>query len=202
MMMKKMQKGFTLIELMIVVAIIGILAAIAIPNFIKFQARSKQAESKANLKAIYTAQKAYYQEKDSYDERVGQIGFTPERNNRYTYRLGATDAALVDRTNAADGAVTGGVIGVASNGYNADAFKGYIVVTHAPVLTGVQTGSTGGFFWASAAGNIDNAGTATTDYDQWSIGSESRDSGTASSRTACQSGRAAAGESCNDVNDV
>ena len=46
------KRGFTLIELMIVVAIIGILAAIAIPNFIKFQAKSKQSEAKTNLKAI------------------------------------------------------------------------------------------------------------------------------------------------------
>jgi type IV pilus assembly protein PilA len=54
------KKGFTLIELMIVVAIIGILAAIAIPNFVKFQAKGKQSEANSNLKAIFSAQKANY----------------------------------------------------------------------------------------------------------------------------------------------
>ena len=83
-------KGFTLIELMIVVAIIGILAAIAIPNFIKFQARSKQGEAKANLKALFTAQRAYFQEKDRYSPYINEIGFTPERGNRYQYINGAT----------------------------------------------------------------------------------------------------------------
>ena len=62
-------KGFTLIELMIVVAIIGILAAIAIPNFIKFQARSKQSEVKSNLKGLYTTQRAFYQEHDTSPTR-------------------------------------------------------------------------------------------------------------------------------------
>ena len=54
--MLRSKKGFTLIELMIVVAIIGILAAIAIPNFLKFQAKSKQSEAKTNLGAIFTGQ--------------------------------------------------------------------------------------------------------------------------------------------------
>ncbi len=63
---KRFGKGFTLIELMIVVAIIGILAAIAIPNFVKFQCRSKQSEAKTNLKALFVAQEAYRGEYDFY----------------------------------------------------------------------------------------------------------------------------------------
>jgi len=81
----RQKSGFTLIELMIVVAIIGILAAIAIPNFIKFQARSKQGEAKANLKSLFTAQRSYFQERDKYLDTIGDIGFGPERGNRYAY---------------------------------------------------------------------------------------------------------------------
>jgi type IV pilus assembly protein PilA len=87
---KLRQRGFTLIELMIVVAIIGILAAIAIPNFIKFQARAKQGEAKSNLKSLFTAQRSYFQEKDAYRETINDIGFGPERGNRYAYWNGAT----------------------------------------------------------------------------------------------------------------
>jgi prepilin-type N-terminal cleavage/methylation domain-containing protein len=78
-------RGFTLIELMIVVAIIGILAAIAIPNFLRFQARARQSEANANLKTLFIGLRTF-QRMPTHGIRVP--GFAPERGNRYSYLLG------------------------------------------------------------------------------------------------------------------
>ena len=64
---------------------VGTLAAIAVPNFLKFGARSKQAEAKYNLKSAFTAEKSWMAERDTYSESVEEIGFAPERSNRYSY---------------------------------------------------------------------------------------------------------------------
>jgi len=57
--MNKVKKGFTLVEIMIVVAIIAILAAVAIPNFMTYRKTSQQNACKANMKQILAACEAY-----------------------------------------------------------------------------------------------------------------------------------------------
>jgi type IV pilus assembly protein PilA len=92
----KKQTGFTLIELMIVVAILGIVAALAIPNFLRYQVQTRQSEVRTNLGAIYVSETSYYGERSTFGT-FDQIGFTlAGRTNRYAYRIGPGGTASVD----------------------------------------------------------------------------------------------------------
>ncbi len=76
--MMRKNEGFTLIELMIVIAIIGILAAIAIPQFSAYRTRSYNAAAEADLRNAATAQEAYYVDTQTYvlDPQTNLIGST------------------------------------------------------------------------------------------------------------------------------
>jgi type IV pilus assembly protein PilA len=79
----KSQAGFSLVELMVVVAIIGILASLAIPSIGKYMAKARQSEAKTQLASLYTAEKAFYAEYTQFDSRFGAIGYSPEGKLRY-----------------------------------------------------------------------------------------------------------------------
>jgi len=104
--------GFTLIELMVVVAIIGVLVAIAVPSFLRYQLRAKRSEAYANLEAIAKAETSYFASSGLFwntgvsmpgalssakrqwtlaaETAFGPIGFRPEGNVYFDYDVNAT----------------------------------------------------------------------------------------------------------------
>lgn len=98
----KNEEGFTLVELMIVVAIIGVLAAVAIPNFKKYQARTRSSEAKIQLSAAYAAQEAFQGEYGQYHTCLDFMGYNPSNLAAMYYTVGF-DGALNEAITGASG---------------------------------------------------------------------------------------------------
>lgn len=181
-------KGFSLVELMIVVAIIGLLAAVGVPQYQKFQARARQGEAKSSLSALYAAEQSFFGEWNLYSVDLKNIGFGVTGTG-LRYVTGFTAAACIGYTTA-NGAPTEVTTNtnVRSDGTNVVQIVGgvpsatwgtgsatYFSATPFPTLTAVQGGpvactSTAGSaaFVATAAGNPNNQ-LSTTMLDSWSI---------------------------------
>jgi type IV pilus assembly protein PilA len=98
--MMRKNEGFTLIELMIVIAIIGILAAIAIPQFSAYRQRSFNAAAEADLRNAATAQEAYYVDNQHYvaNPQTNLIGATYGLYTSQNVNLAGSAAAVGDPT--------------------------------------------------------------------------------------------------------
>ena len=144
----KRQDGFTLVELMVVVAIIGLLSAVAVPNFKKYQAKAKISEAKLQLSALYTAEASFFSDYNMYAHCLTYMGFDPgpEFANRY-YAIGFVTPGNVDDT-AYGAAVNSGLNSVAGTGCP-DATA---AVTS--TAAGVSANATNQFFAGKGVGSI------------------------------------------------
>ncbi len=92
--MRNNMRGVTLLELMVVVVIIGILAAIAYPNYRQFVARAKRTEAKAALLQIATNQERFYLQNSTFTTNMMLLGFAtnPYVTDTETYSISVTVA--------------------------------------------------------------------------------------------------------------
>jgi type IV pilus assembly protein PilA len=184
----RLNDGFTLVELMVVVAIIGLLSAVAIPNFKKYQAKAKTSEAKLQLASLYSAETAWVADYDYYAPCLNLMGFDPsgEVSARY-YAVGfRTTGGHTDLTNAgAPAACTSANVQAASNAaytgtngvhiYPAGKRMSGVGAATSPAdsgfinLAAFTIDTDGTSFVAGAAGKIDKNKITTSDADQWSI---------------------------------
>jgi prepilin-type N-terminal cleavage/methylation domain-containing protein len=117
----KRDRGFTLIELMIVVAIIGILAAIAIPNFMTYQAKARQSEAKVGLGGIFTTATSYFAENNTYSVLPSGLGYAPAGSPKYTFSYNGAVINTVATATICNGVTTVVLAAATANAFTSGA---------------------------------------------------------------------------------
>jgi type IV pilus assembly protein PilA len=154
------------VELMVVVSIIGILASVAVPNFQRFAAKAKQAEAKTSLSALFTAERAFASEWNSFCADFRNIGYQPVGQLRYRHGFGATGvtvpAGYVGAGVAAGGAPVNFNTSVAAV---CTSFCNEITTPVAPGTVTAARTTAAGTFTAEARGDLDGD----TTVDIWTL---------------------------------
>ena len=172
--LKLSNEGFTLVELMVVVSIVGILAAIAIPQYSKFQAKARQSEAKISLASIYTVEQAYYAETGSFGGLLVNMGFTAPVGGKRYYAFGFATAGITGNCSLITGASagcptvptgTGPAVGIGSSSFVANAATNGQVPMAAPDTGLVGTSLVNNGFVAAAQGYI----ASITTQDFWTL---------------------------------
>lgn len=167
---RKSQAGFSLVELMVVVAIIGVLASIAVPSINKYLAKARQTEAKTQLSALYTSEKAFFAEYTAYDVRFAAVGYSPEGQLRYNIGFSGNHATAnaghgYNGSPAANFAAKGycGAAGTLANGCTLLNGATGAAAPNIPAVTSMS--NTAMTFVAAATAQISSTGAA----DVWTI---------------------------------
>ena len=89
----KNKKGFTLLELLIVVLIIGILAAVALPQYKKTVLKTRFATVKQNTRALYEAQQRYFMARGAYASTLNDLDIQVTSDDKFAYGVNSTSVA-------------------------------------------------------------------------------------------------------------
>lgn len=152
--------GFTLVELMVVVAIIGILSSVAIPSFKKYQAKAKTSEAKLHLASIYSAEVSFFSDSDAYAPCLKSMGYDPSGTSRqryYTTGFGTTTGYTLNTGDSINGISCSTTFGDGTSHFLA----GKVVAGESAAVTNIANAavdSTGAAFVAGAAGRISASG--------------------------------------------
>ena len=145
--MRKIQSGFTLIELMIVVAIIGILAAVAIPQYQNYVARTQMSEALSLASGSKVALAEYFQSKGVFpgDNTTAGLGVNTTIKGKYVTSVTVSDAAAIAAGGGVPAVGAKGILTVSLN--EADTHS--LLKGGSMILTGTDTG--GSIIWVCSS---------------------------------------------------